>query len=176
MLHRLLQGLRALFAFAQPVEIESAARYLSPEQLTLFRQMRRGEQLHSLRVLRDVLAAGDGAPDSAMPDLAVAALLHDVGKTRYPLALWQKTLPVLVRPLLPDLFRRLSAGDPRRWWQRPFVVYSHHPVWSAELLAATGASSAAIWLVAHHQEQAEQWQNHVLFPLLKRLQAADDTN
>ncbi len=95
MLRRLLQGLHALFAFAQPISLDLAARYLSPEQLRLFGQMRRGEQLHSLRVLRDVLR------DAESPDLAVAALLHDVGKTRYPLALWQKTLPVLVRPLFP---------------------------------------------------------------------------
>ncbi len=171
MLRRLLQGLHALFAFAQPISLDLAARYLSPEQLRLFGQMRRGEQLHSLRVLRDVLAAGD-----TPPDLAVAALLHDVGKTRYPLALWQKTLPVLVRPLFPGLFNRFSAGDPRRWWLRPFVVYVHHPAWSAELLTAADASPATIWLAAHHQERAEQWHNHELFPLLKRLQAADDTN
>src|SRR4051812_25423001 len=94
--YRLQQGVRALFAFSQPVEISLAERYLSPSLMALFQQMDRGEQLHSLAVLRDVLAQGD-TPN----DLAVAALLHDVGKSRYPIGVWQKTLAVMVRALVP---------------------------------------------------------------------------
>lgn len=170
--HRLRQGLRALFAFACPVDDALAARYLTPAQIALFRRLRRGEQLHSLNVLRGVLLQADETP----PALAVAALLHDAGKSRYPLRLWQKTIAVLVRAGAPPLFRRLSAGDPQKWWARPFVVYVRHPAWSAELLAEAGADDAAIWLAAHHQDEAAQWRDHELFPLLKRLQAADDTN
>lgn len=171
-IHRLRQGLRALFAFARPVDHELASRYLSPDQLGLFKRLRRGEQLHSLNVLRAVLAQNPVTP----PELALAALLHDVGKTRYPLMLWQKTIAVLVRGFAPSAFDRLSQGDPRRWSNRPFVVSVEHPAWSAQLLAQTGASEAAIWLVAHHADRADRWQNHDLYPLLQRLQAADDTN
>jgi len=170
--HRLRQGLRALFAFARPVDDELVGRYLSPDQLSAFKQLRRGEQLHCLNVLRAVLAQADSTP----PDLAVAALMHDVGKIRSPQRLWQKSIAVLVRTFAPSEFERLSHGDPRRWLNRPFVVYVDHPAWSAEILAQTGASDAAIWLVAHHADSAEQWRNHELFPLLQRLQAADDTN
>jgi hypothetical protein len=172
-IHRLRQGIGALTAFSQPVDYSLAQRYLSPEQLTLFRRMRRSEQLHSLRVLRSVMAQNDSPPELA---LTVAALLHVVGKIRYPLAIWQKTTAVLVRAFAPAIFRRLSAGDPRRLWIRPFAVYVHHPAWSAELLAQNGASPAAIWLVAHHQDTAENWRDHELYPLLKRLQRADDAN
>ncbi len=170
-IHRLRQGLRALFAFARPVDLDLAARYLTPEQVALFQRMRRGERLHSLNVLRALLAQGD-----TPPDLAVAALLHDVGKSRYPLALWQKSIAVLVRAFNPALFERLSRGDPRRWWQRPYAVYVQHPAWSAELLAQTYASDTALWLVAHHADAAERWRDHDLYPLLQRLQTADDTN
>ncbi len=170
-LRRLRQGLRALFAFALPVDLALARRYLDAAQLALFRRMRRGEQLHSLNVLRGVLAQGE-----TPPDLAVAALLHDVGKSRYPLRLWQKTGAVLVRACAPPLFARLSRGDPRRWWQRAFVVYVQHPAWSAELLAETAASASAVWLVAHHQDDAERWRDHECYLLLKRLQRADDAN
>jgi hypothetical protein len=171
-IHRLRQGLRALFAFARPVNDELAGRFLSPTQLTAFGRLRRGEQLHSLNVLRAVLAQNPVTP----PDLALAALLHDVGKTRYPTRLWQKSIAVIVRTYVPSTFDRLSHGDPHRWQNRPFVVYLEHPAWSAEILAQTGASEAAIWLVAHHADPAEQWRSHDLYPLLQRLQAADDTN
>ena len=172
-IHRLRQGLRALFAFARPVDDTLAAHYLTPPEFALFKSMRRGEQLHSLNVLRAVLAQGD-----TPPDLAVAALLHDVGKSRYPLAVWQKTAAVLVRAFAPAQFRRLSQRDSLGFWSRPFAVSVQHPQWSAEMLAQAGASAAAIWLVAHHQDASpnapEQGSDRV--SLLKRLQSADDAN
>ncbi len=169
--HRLQQGLRALFAFARPVDLDLAARTLTPEQLALFRRLRRAEQLHSLNVLRALLDQGD-----TPPDLAAAALLHDVGKSRYPLALWQKTAAVLVRAVAPGLFQRLSAGDPRRLLNRPFAVYVHHPAWGAELAAQVGSSSGTVWLIAQHQQPADQVCDHDLCQMLKRLQRADDAN
>ena len=171
-IHRLRQGLRALFAFARPVDDALAGRFLSTDQLALFKQMRRGEQLHSLNVLRAVLAQSAVTP----LELALAALMHDVGKTCYPLRLWQKTIAVLVRGFAPAAFDRLSRGDPRRWLNRPFVVHVAHPAWSAQLLARTSASEAALWLVAHHADQVDRWRDHNLYPLLQRLQLADDTN
>jgi hypothetical protein len=137
----------------------------------LFGRMRQSEQLHSLNVLRSVLAQG-----ATPPELAVAALLHDVGKARLPLWTWQKTLVVLVRAITPGLYRRWSAGSPENFWCRPFVAYEQHPIWSAEMVREAGASDAALWLIEHHQEAGGQWANHRYGMLLKRLQAADDLN
>ncbi|MCK6577611.1 MAG: HD domain-containing protein [Anaerolineae bacterium] len=168
---RLGQGLRALFAFAQPLDVAPAQPYLADDLLALLRRMKRSEQIHSLRVLRDLLAEG---PVSG--DLGTAALLHDVGKSHYPLAIWQKTAAVLVRAFLPRLFHRLSQGDPRRLLERPFVVAAQHPTWSAELAGAAGATGGAIWLIAHHQDDAELWSEHAHYAELLRLQRADDLN
>ncbi|NDJ59501.1 MAG: HD domain-containing protein [Chloroflexi bacterium] len=168
---RMRQGVRALIAFAQPVDHELAAAYLTPALFARFRLMRRSEKLHSLNVLRAILAEGP-----APHDLEVAALLHDVGKTRYPLVLWQRMAPVIVGVIAPGLVQRWSCRDPRRWWWRPYVVYVHHPAWSAELIAAAGANPDAIWLVEHHQDDARRWRDHRLYPLLVRLQHADDLN
>ncbi len=171
MTYRVRQGLQALSAFARTPDYGLAARYLSPPLMDVFRQMRRNEQLHSLNVLRTLLQTGD-----TPRDLAVAALLHDSGKSRYPLGVWQKTYAVILRRLFPHLFERLSGGDPRHRLIRPFVVYVHHPDWSAELMTAAGASPDAIWLAAQHQENRTHWRNHELFHLLERLQQADDAN
>ena len=165
------QGTRALLAFTRPVDLQLAATYLNPEQMTLFKRLNRGEQLHSLNVLRDVLDQGE-TPHS----LAVAALLHDVGKTRYPIAIWQKTLIVLIRAFVPQLFDNWSAGSPENYWQRAFVVSVQHPAWSAELVEPTGTEETAVWLIRHHADSLANWQNHPYYALLCRLRAADDKN
>ena len=170
---RLRQGVRALLAFTQPVDTGLAARYLSPQQLALFRRMQRGEQLHGLYVLRDALAQEACTPHD---DLAVAAILHDAGKSRYRIMVWQKTIAVLVEKFAPALFRRWSREDTDSFWRRPFIVKAHHPAWGAEMLRAAGASEAAIWLVAHHQDPASQWADHPHFQLLKRLKQADSVS
>jgi hypothetical protein len=169
--YRVGQGIRSLLAFTQKVELSLAEQYLTPELLALFGRMRQSEQLHSLNVLRSVLAQG-----TTPPELGVAALLHDVGKARYPLWTWQKTLVVLVRAITPGLYRRWIAGSPENFWCRPFVAYEQHPAWSAEMAREAGAREAALWLIKHHQEAGGRWANHRYGMLLKRLQAADDLN
>ncbi len=169
---RLQQGIRALLAFTQPVDIDLAARYLSPQQMTLFRRMQHGEQLHGLNVLHTVLAQETSTPS----DLAVAAILHDVGKSRYRIMIWQKTIAVLVKKFAPALSRRWSHQDSNNFWRRPFIVKAHHPAWGADMLSAAGASEKAVWLVAHHQDRKSQWIEHTDFHLLQRLQRADGRN
>lgn len=170
-IYRIQQGLRALFAFTQPVDDNLAAHYLTPELMRCFRTMRRGEQLHSLHVLRTILAQGS-TPD----DLAVAALLHDVGKSRYPFPIWQKTLVVLVRAFAPRLYKHLSGGDEANLIYRPFVLSQQHPAWSAAMIREAGASERAVWLVEHHADPLTDWADHPDVALLQRLQAADDAH
>lgn len=168
---RIRQGVRALLAFTHAVDYDLAESYLSPAQMALFRRMQRSEQLHSLNVLRSVLKQGE-----TPQDLAVAALLHDCGKSRYPIAIWQKTLVVLVRAANPKLYWRWSDGDPNKPWQRAFVVVEHHPAWSGELAAEAGVTGRALWLIATHAAWPDEVRDHPYFDLLRRLQEADNLN
>jgi hypothetical protein len=170
--YRLKQGIRALFAFAQPVDMPLAAQYLSAAQLALFQKMTRSEQLHSLNVLRTVLEQAADTPH----DLAVVALLHDCGKSRYALNVAQRTLSVLTEKLLPALFQRLTRDDTLARWRAAFVVRRHHPAWSARLLAEAGSSENVVWLAAHHADSLNVHVHHPLYTLLARLKAADDAN
>lgn len=171
-IQRLQQGVRALFSFTREVDYALARRYLDERQLSLFRQLARSEQLHSLNVLRAVLAQHADTPH----DLAVAALLHDVGKIRYRMAIWERTAVVLARKLARPRYETWSKPGTLDDWRAPFSVYRYHPQWSAELIAGTDVSPRTLWLVEHHQEDAAQWREHPHYPLLVRLQAADDTN
>ena len=169
---RLAQGLRALLAFATAPDLALAQKYLSKCEFAAFNTLSRSEQLHSLNVLRAILDAEPDAPRT----LTAAALLHDVGKSRRRLAVWQKTLAVLVQAFAPALSRRLSREESPRAWRMPFIVRRHHPKWGGEILRACGSDSQLIWLVEQHQAEADAHQAHLAYPLLKRLQAADNAS
>lgn len=170
--HRLRQGVRALLAFARPLDYTLPARYLTGPQLDLFRQMQRSEQQHGIDVLRDVLEQQPDTPE----DLAVAALLHDLGKIRHPLPVWSKTLAVLIRAFLPARFQRWSQGNIANPFHRGCIVMVRHPAWGGELAAQVGVSATAVWLIAHHAQSLEQWRDHPHCALLERLQRADNAN
>lgn len=175
---RLRQGVCALLADFRSVDEALAARYLNAEQLTLFRRMTRSEQLHSLNVLRDVLAQSAETPR----DLAQAALLHDVGKTLCPLSVAQRSLAVAMATLWPALDLHWRGPDPQAalaqlselpWWRVGSVVRQHHPTWGALLAHSVGLSERTVWLIAHHAEAID---DHPYVALLRRLQQADDAN
>jgi hypothetical protein len=169
-LARVRQGLRALSAWARPVDDDLAAAFLSPTLLALFRQMRRSEQQHSLNVLRTLRRRGYDDPA-----LMVAALLHDVGKCRAPYHLWDRVIVVLAKALAPDRVRQWGSGEPTGW-RRPFAVSSQHPRWSAEMVAAAGADPLVIDLIAAHQRRLDHAPQTRLEQLLVVLQSADDAN
>ena len=169
-MRRFRQGIRALLAWVRPVEIDQAARVLSPELLALFRQMRRSEQQHSLNVLRTLRGWGyDDQP------LLIAALLHDVGKTRAAYHLWDRVLVVLVRAAAPWLAVRLGHAEPIGL-RRPFAIAYRHPRWSAEMVRAAGADALTIALIENHDRPLDHAPQTEMEHLLVALQAADNAN
>lgn len=169
MIYRIEQGLRALFAWTRSLDDAPAREILSPRLMALFKRMRRSEQLHSLRVLATLRSQGHDNPD-----VLVAALLHDVGKSRFPIGLVGRTVAVLVKAFAPRLYRRWASGEPRGW-RRAFVVVEQHAAWGAEMLEKADASPAATKLVRRHQERLASVVTDEDV-LLAALQAADAAN
>jgi putative nucleotidyltransferase with HDIG domain len=169
--YRFRQGLRALGSWLRPVDDALAEATLSPALYALYRRMRRSERQHSLRVLHSLMTAGH-----TDPDLLVAALLHDVGKTRTRFFLPEKVLVVLVKAVSPTLYRRWGSASARAW-RRPFAVSVQHPAWGAEMVAAAGGSPLAVELIRRHADPPESSIDHTRADeLLRTLQAVDDLN
>jgi hypothetical protein len=147
--YRARQFWHALTRAPDPNQLEQARQALSPELMALFQCLQASEQAHSLAILNHL-------HDQSInqEDLMVAALLHDVGKSRYPLRLWERILIVLGEALFPGQARKWGQGEPRGW-RRAFVVAQQHPMWGAEMAAQAGATPLAVTLIRRHQEQLD---------------------
>jgi putative nucleotidyltransferase with HDIG domain len=165
---RVWQFLQALTA--RPLttaEQEEVAAILSSAQQTLFSQMSTTDQRHSLNVARTLIATG-----ATVRDLLVAALLHDVGKSRHQLYLWERVMVVVIRAFGPSAAARWGH-HPSNGWRRPFVIYQQHPHWGAEMALAAGCSPLTVDLIREHHDRDRARADS---SLLRSLQQADSAN
>lgn len=170
-IYRVQQFARAAGAWVRPAQIDAGplGRYLSPAGIELFRAMPRYDQRHALAVFHTLQVEGHSEPD-----LLVAGLLHDVGKTLHPaggVRLWHRVAVVLLRSLSPELLERISQDHPGSWTQ-PFFVQQHHAAISAELAEQVGCSARVVELIRRHEDPPGAEDD----ALLSALKAADSLN
>jgi putative nucleotidyltransferase with HDIG domain len=127
--------------------LEEIEKFLSPPQFSLFEGLHPSEQSHSIAVYRQMRENG-----VEQPDLLTAALLHDVGKNRYPVQFWDRIAIVIGQGLAPSLVASWGEAEPDSW-KRPFVVSQKHAGWGAQMVAAAGASQLTVELINRHQER-----------------------
>ena len=126
--------------------MEEAFGVLSGAEMALFESLQPSEQGHSLEVFKCLVESGENDHD-----LLVAALLHDVGKSRYPLRLWERVVIVLFKHFMPAKAKAWGNGAPLGW-KRPFVVSEQHAAWGAEMIEQAGCSELSVNLVRRHQQ------------------------
>lgn len=143
--YRATQFWKALSTGPSLEQITKARNILTPQLMGLFLTMQPSEQAHSLKILEELEQQGH-----VQPDLLTAALLHDVGKTRYPLRIWERVEIVIAKFCFPKKVEAWGRGD-ALGWKRPFVVAVQHPAWGADAAAAAGASPLSVDLIRRHQ-------------------------
>jgi len=163
---RLRRGVEGLLAPFKKVDDSPAAAALSPAALALFLRMSTADRAHSLRVYHWLLDQGYG-----QDALLAAGLLHDCGKAAAKLAVWRRTLKVLLKKLTPGLWRKLSAPAEPDNWRYPFYILADHARIGAEWAQETGCSELTCWLIAHHESDLPC--DHPRLALLRALQNAD---
>ncbi len=91
-----------------------------------------GHHLHRVRSISEALALELGYSEQAAADLALAAVLHDIGKVRVPDALLSST-------------GQLDADE---WW-----VMQQHTIWGEEFLRRRQGFELAAGVAAAHHER-----------------------
>ena len=152
--YRARQFWHALRATPAPQDLDLARQVLSPVQMDLFLKLQPNEQVHSMRIYRQLYHRYP-----LEKDLLVAALLHDVGKTVYPLRLWERVWIVIARAILPTKAIEWGQADPRGW-KRPFAIAEQHAGWGADMAANAGASTTSVNLIRRHQQTIHLHNTH----------------
>jgi putative nucleotidyltransferase with HDIG domain len=174
-LYRVRQFWRTMFDKIDPHELERMAVILVPEQAALFSQLQQDEQKHAMLLVRKLTDQGDN-----QPDLLVAALLHDVGKLRYRMNPFERSLVVLVKAFLPMLARRWGslpldeAWDALPGWRKPFVLAAKHAEWGAAMARKSGVSHLTETLIREHHHPHVEGGSEVENDLLHKLWVVDN--
>lgn len=129
-----------------------ARALLEPAAFAAFERMSPTDRRHAARLCRRLLALRPG--DS---DLAVAALLHDLGKLdregQGTVRLAHRVLNVALRRFAPACWRGMS-DRPRPGPLRGFYLLRHHAELGAAWASALGVSPRACALIAAHDDGA----------------------
>lgn len=149
-------------------QLAPARAVLTPKQMGLFQIMHPSDKAHALEVMKRLQKRGEDNPD-----LLAAALLHDVGKIRYPLSAWDRAIVVLGQALFPVSAKKWGQGKPKGW-RRPFVVADQHAYWGARMAAESGVSTTTVHLIWRHHEPHSTIPETPEDLMLRTLQAADE--
>lgn len=169
-LYRIKQTVQALAAPFCTVDDDLAAQQLTPALYRLYLTMSKNDRQHHLRVYRRLRDTGH-----ENRSLLTAALLHDVGKTRYRFGVIERVLAVAIKTIAPQQFAKWSASEPQGW-RRALVVSAMHPEWGAEMVAEVTDDRLAVELIRLHQTPVSEDLPEASRILLLALQAADDVS
>lgn len=144
---------------------------LSPGLRELFLGMSPADRSHALRTYQRLLASGQ-----ISRDLAIAALLHDVGKSLAPIHLWDRVCFVLAARLAPAWLRRLAAGTGSIRWPG-LIALQNHAEQGARWVEAAGGVPQVVALIRYHHSPPDSlpWSPGER-ALLAALQRADEAS
>lgn len=170
MLYRVRQFFQSILLKPAPQDLQIAYSHLPDALIPLFERMSPADQVHSIRVCQSLFNQGHDNPD-----LLVAALLHDVGKSLVRPTVWERVLVVLANRIAPGQVLKWGEAE-AKGWKRAFVIACKHPEWGAEFVAEHGGSATAVKLIRNHQATGKQSQDNELSAQLALLQSADGEN
>lgn len=152
MFYRVRQFIDALFPRLDKEELQHIRLILPSQAYALFLKQPPAEQKHALKVARLIESWGSALPPNEKGNLLRAALLHDCGKSFFPLRIWQRVFIVLLQKYPQTLQNNLAQSS--RFFSVPLRLASRHAAWGSRLARQAGLSEEVCLLIReHHQPQ-----------------------
>lgn len=155
MIYRIRQFWQALMPRVSSEELQWALDILPTSAIPLFLDQSPTEQRHALDVALDLWSA---APNNR--NLLIAALLHDCGKSKNPLKLWERIYIVLLQRAPRRAWNLLLGSYP--FLSSPLRTAQEHPTWGAELALKNGLDIKIVDLI-HNHHYPTTWEGRLLY-------------
>lgn len=143
MIYRIRQFWQALLPKISSQELQWAFDILPAPTIPLFLGQSLTEQRHALDVTLDLWSA-----ELNNHNLLIAALLHDCGKSKNPLKVWERIYIVLLQRAPRKTWDFLLGSYP--FLSSPLRTAQDHPKWGAELALNYGLDVEIVELIQHH--------------------------
>lgn len=167
-MYRIQQFFKSVFVTKSMVDMAYVRDHLTPGQEGLFLRMQAYDRYHSVLFAKTLQSSVYRVPE----DLIIAALLHDVGKSRYPINSFHRMMAVIVNKFAPQWMEKASL-EKMTFFNRTFLVAKHHAQWSEEMVRSVGVSERSAWVIAHHEDK-EIDETHPYANLLETFIKYDD--
>lgn len=146
MLYRVQQFLQAIIPpKISSEELDWIHKKLPSSAQPLFYAQALPDQRHALDVAFDL----NSLPHTFVSEnLLIAALLHDCGKSRSPLKVWERIYIVLAQQAPQRIWNALLRGP--SFLSSPLQVAKNHPRWGAEMAYKAGLDPEVVELIKFH--------------------------
>lgn len=150
------QLFRALFSKMEPSDYRFVEEHLNVTEKRLFYNMEPSIQKHCVNVAYSILISMSDSEESNSPFLIKAALLHDIGKSRGSIRLFDRVCFVMSIKLSPRFTLWMAQPRKNSWLPRigqAFYVHCYHGEIGASLAEKAGLSVEMIYLIKNHHDR-----------------------
>lgn len=155
-MYRVKQFLWGIKSLYRDIDIEYVKKFLTEDEIKIFKKLKINDQHHCIRVCKDSLEMNRNYELNIDEyKLGKAALLHDIGKTKFHLNLVEKSIVVILH--------KLTRGYIKKYKNiKQIDIYYNHPKIGYEILKEKGYSKDILEVVRHHHTKNRMIDNEYL--------------
>lgn len=152
MLYRIKQFYWDISCRFKHLDYEFIHKYLTLEEIELFKKLSISEQFHCIRVANNAILQGSSVyklNKSDINKLIKVCLLHDIGKIQCKVNVFEKSIFVICNKLLNGKLISFSNRSEK------INSYYYHPEKGADILSKMGYSDDIIYVIRNHHKKID---------------------